>query len=128
VKNNSGISGEHEMNLENESLSPYLEGLSLVEMEDLITKFAETGDSGHIGDKLNIPAEEKEKEKDRYSSRETPSSNIDGLIGYRAPFYYCKEHLKFENIHKEEVIDHIQHHKERDLKLVEKYNLFEKLN
>jgi len=31
----------------------------------------------------------------------------DGLIGYRAPFYYCKEHPKVENIYRETIEHHI---------------------
>ena len=128
-KNDSGISGEHNLTPKNESLSPYLEDLSPVsdqlsptETDGLSTKSDEAGDSGDIGDKSNMAPEEV---TDKDHSKETPSSNMDELIGYKAPFYYCKEHPKFENIYKEGVIDHINHHKEA-LKLIEKCKILEK--
>ncbi len=37
---------------------------------------------------------------------------MNELIGYKAPFYYCKEHPKFENIHLVEVETHLLHSKE----------------
>lgn len=92
-----------------EGLSPVSDWLSQDGIKDLSTKSDETGDNGHTGDKLNISTEEG---KDIDHTKETPSSNMDELIGYKVPFYYCKEHPKFENIHKEEVIDHLHHHKE----------------
>ncbi|HEY6536548.1 MAG TPA: hypothetical protein VIY08_12235 [Candidatus Nitrosocosmicus sp.] len=56
--------------------------------------------------------------KDEDNSKENPSYDIDELIGYKALFYYCKEHPEFENIYKKEVIHHIHYYKE-DLKLIE---------
>jgi hypothetical protein len=41
------------------------------------------------------------------NTRENLDSKTDSLIGYRAPFYYCKEHPKVENIYKETIEQHI---------------------
>jgi hypothetical protein len=53
VKNNSG---EHKLSQENESLSPYFDGLSpisnelsLDNIQDLNTKTNHSGDTGHTG-------------------------------------------------------------------------------
>jgi hypothetical protein len=58
VKNNSDISGEHNIYSKNESLSPYLDGLSQdsdtlspEDNQNLSTKSDEPGDRGHTGDK-----------------------------------------------------------------------------
>jgi hypothetical protein len=58
-KNDSGNSGEHILSPENESLSPYLDDLSPASSElspegnrDLSTKSNDSGDTGHIGDKI----------------------------------------------------------------------------
>ncbi|HEY6537022.1 MAG TPA: hypothetical protein VIY08_14700 [Candidatus Nitrosocosmicus sp.] len=93
-KNDSGISCEHNLSSVNESLSPYLEGLSPgsdtvspVETEVLSTKLNELGDNGDNGEKSDILQDK--KGNNEHNSKET-SSNMDELIGYRAPFYYCK--------------------------------------
>jgi hypothetical protein len=56
---------------------------------------------------LKVLIEEKEKEKDNTNTRATPNSYMDNLIGYREPFYCCKEHPKVENIHREAIEQHI---------------------
>ncbi len=73
----------------------------------------ETSDTS---DKFDILLDKEGKDED--NSKENPSYDMGELIGYKAPFYHCKKHLKFENIYKEEVIHHIHHYKE-DLKLIE---------
>jgi hypothetical protein len=43
----------------------------------------------------------------------------DSTIGYKKPFYFCKEHPTIENIHYDEIIDHIKLsdlHEKKDLK------------
>lgn len=61
MKNNFGVSGEHKMTLENDRLSPVLEGLSPdlqelspEESKDLSTKYDETGNTGDTGDKYRL--------------------------------------------------------------------------
>lgn len=39
--------------------------------------------------------------------KENLLSDLDLLIGYIEPFYYCKEHSDVKNIHKEEIEFHI---------------------
>jgi hypothetical protein len=56
---------------------------------------------------LKVLIEEKEKEKEKDNTRATPNSYMDNLIGYREPFYCCKEHPKVENIHREAIEQHI---------------------
>jgi hypothetical protein len=110
-KNNSGNSGEHNISPENEDLSPYLDGLSPVsnelspeDKEDLSIKHDESGNSGDNGDKSDHIVEDNDKED---NTRENLDSKTDSLIGYREPFYYCKEHPSVENIYRETIEHHI---------------------
>jgi len=64
MKNDSDISGEHEMTPKNKSLSPYLDGLSpdLKDLspektEEVSTKLIDVEDSRYIGDISDIVAE-----------------------------------------------------------------------
>ena len=114
MKNDSGISGEHNLSPENESLSPYLEnlspdsqGLSPTKTEDLSTESTGTGDSGLTGEKYDIFPDKEDKDKD--NSKGTPSSNTNDLIGFRKPFYYCKEHPSVQFIDYNEIIDHLRY-------------------
>ncbi len=62
MKNNSGISGEHNLSPANESLSPYLYGLSpaydMPSSEDNPVSITKSGENGDNGDKSGIVAEE----------------------------------------------------------------------
>jgi hypothetical protein len=89
-----------------EGLSPGLQKLSPGETRDLSTKSHGTGDSGHTGDKSAISVEE---EKDKDHLEENPSSNTNDLIGFRKPFYYCKEHPSVQFIDCNEIIDHLRY-------------------
>jgi hypothetical protein len=77
-------------------------------IKDLSTKTTTNGDTGHTGGKHNILIEE---EQDKDHSNETSSPNMDDLIGFKAPFYYCREHLDVETVHKEEIERHILYSK-----------------
>ena len=57
------------------------------------------------GDKLDVMIEKEDKTND--NTRENSGLKTDGLIGYRAPFYYCKEHPKVENIYRETIEQNI---------------------
>ena len=103
MKNDSGISGEHNLTPKNESLSPYLEGLSPgsrmlspTETEELRVTSTVIGDSGHTGDISRLVSKEG---KDMGYPKEI-FSNAEVLIGFRKPFYYCKEYSEVENIDK----------------------------
>ena len=63
------------------------------------TKSNNSGDTGDTGDKLDIMIEEEDKTND--DTKENSESKTDSLIGYRALFYYCKEHPDVENIYRE---------------------------
>lgn len=41
--------------------------------------------------------------------KETSSSELNHLVGYTEPFYYCKQHTKVQNIHREEIEFHVLH-------------------
>jgi len=71
----------------------------------LSTKSTTSGDNGDTGDKLDVMIEEEDKTND--DTRENSGSKTDSLIGYRAPFYYCKEHPKVVNIYRETIEHHI---------------------
>ena len=69
-KNNSGNSGEHKLSPENESLSPYFDGLSLVldklspdNQDNTSNKSIKTGDNGKTEDEFDIVEEDKTREK-----------------------------------------------------------------
>ena len=62
----------------------------------------------HTGGKCVILLEE---EQDKDHSKETSRPNMNDLIGFRAPFYYCREHPDVENTHKEEIERHILYSK-----------------
>lgn len=116
-KNDSGISGEHRMSPENESLTPYLEEMSPEKdrmspgNQDYATsKSNSSGDNGDNGDISHISKEEGDKTKD--DVRETAGSEIDHIIGFREPFYHCKQHPHVQNIHREEIEHHIQYSRE----------------
>ena len=57
-----------------------------------------SNNSGDTGDKLDIMIEE---DKTNDDTKENSESKTDSLIGYRALFYYCKEHPDVENIYRE---------------------------
>jgi hypothetical protein len=113
-KNDSGMSGEHKMSPENEGLTPYLiemspgnSGLSPGENSDLSTKQDASGDNGDTGDISCISIEEDDKTKD--DVKETEGLEPDQMIGFREPFWYCKQHPHVQNIHREEIEHHIQY-------------------
>ncbi|HEY6536191.1 MAG TPA: hypothetical protein VIY08_10435 [Candidatus Nitrosocosmicus sp.] len=108
-KNNSGNSGEHKLSPENESLSPVSNSLSPEDNDDLSTKSNNSGDTRDIGDKSDVIMEEEDKSNDEI--KENSDSKTDILIGYGAPYYYCREHLDVENVHKEEIERHILYSK-----------------
>jgi hypothetical protein len=60
---------------------------------------------------LDILLEEKEEEGklDKSSGlvEESFTSNKYNLIGFREPFYYCKEHFDVKNINREAIEHHI---------------------
>ena len=116
-KNVSGVSGEHKMSPENESLSPYIEGLSPEKNkmspdnhDGMSSKPIKSGDNGDTGDISHISIEEDDKTKD--DVKETKGSAMDQMIGFREPFWYCKQHPHVQNIHREEIEHHIQYSKE----------------
>jgi hypothetical protein len=91
---------------ENGGLSPYLDNLSSVVEVFVLKSSISFGDNAFgSGDKLDIITEEENKSND--DTRENPDSKTDSLIGYRKPFYYCKEHPDVENIHRETIEQHI---------------------
>ena len=65
---------------------------------------------GYTGDKLDVMIEEEDKTND--DTRENSDSKTDSLIGFREPFYYCKEHPKVENIYRETIEQHILYSKD----------------
>ena len=87
-------------------LSPVSSNLSPEEKEHLSTKSNNPRDTGHTGDKLDVIIEEEEKTND--DVKENLDSNTNRLIGYKAPYYYCKEHPKFINIHSETIEHHLK--------------------
>jgi hypothetical protein len=122
-KNVSGVSGEHKMTPENESLTPYLEKMSPGNanlspekdrmspdiQDDMSIKSNSSGDNGDTGDISCISIEESDETIDVTG---TPRSDIDRMIGFREPFWYCKQHPNVQNIHREEIEHHIQYSKE----------------
>ena len=114
-KNNSDNSGEHKMSPDNESLSSYFDSLSPVSNSlspeanpDFSTNSDDSGNTGHTGDKLDIMIEEEaEEDKTNDYTMENSGSKTDSLIGYRKPFYFCKEHPGVENIYRETIEQHI---------------------
>ncbi len=97
-------SGEHKITPENEGLSPVLNELSPEENPDLSTKTIVSGDNGDTGDKLNYIMEG----QDDICNKGINSINnncinypkpSDLRIEHYHPFYYCKEHPKFQNVH-----------------------------
>ena len=54
--------------------------------------------------------EEKDKDHMQYS-KEIHGLNANALIGYKKPFYYCKDYPDVENINKEEIEKHIAYSK-----------------
>jgi hypothetical protein len=42
----------------------------------------------------------------------TANQNVDHLIIYKEPFYYCIQHPHVQNIHREEIEHHIQFSRE----------------
>lgn len=114
-KNVSGVSGEHKMSPETGSLTPYFEemspdnnGLSPEQNSNLDTKLNTSGDTGDIFKKL----EERGDDKINNILGGTTNQNVDHLIIYKKPFYYCKQHPNVQNIHLEEIEHHIQYSKE----------------
>jgi hypothetical protein len=118
-KNVSGVSGEHRMSPEKGGLYPYFEemspgnnGLSPEQESDLSTELNTSGDTGDI---FRKPEEGGDDKTNRFLGRNT-NQNMDHLIAYREPFYYCKHHPKVQNIHREEIKHHIQYSKEHIVK------------
>ena len=120
----SGNSGEHKISPDNENLSPYFDSLSPVliklspeENRNLSTKTNNSGDTGHTGDKLNHIMEGKNDVGNNSNSSIITDQCINcpitsgHRIGHSHPFYYCKEHPKFQNINYEEIKRHIQYSK-----------------
>ena len=111
-KNNSG---QHKLTLENESLSPYFDCLSPVsnklspeDKQDLSTKTTNSGDTGCTGEKSDYIVEGNNYVSDNdHSSSNTNNVYIncpipsDQRIRRSHPFYFCKEHLKLENVNLE---------------------------
>ena len=111
-RNNSDDSGENKITPVNNTLSPYIGELSLEinnmspgKAEELSIEKDIPGDSGDSGDNsqsfvsdANQDISDKNKELDQ----------LELTIGYKHPFYYCKQHPQIENIHYDEIVDHIQ--------------------
>ena len=107
------MSGEHKMSPENESLTPYLEEMSPEKdrmspdnQDDASSKPIKSGDNGDTGDISRISIEEDDK---TLVVKETEGSDIESMIGFREPFWYCKQHPPVQNIHREEIEHHIQY-------------------
>ena len=99
-KNDSGVSGKHKMTPENESLTPYLEEMSPekdrmspVNQDYASRKSNSSGDTGHTGVISHMSKEEVDKTAD---IKKNAGSDIDQMIGYREPFWYCKQHPKVQ--------------------------------
>jgi hypothetical protein len=97
---NNGLSPE------NGSLTPYFEemspennGLSPEQNSDLSTKLNTSGDNGDTGD-IFKKLEEEGDDKINSILGGTANQNVDHMIIYKEPFYYCKHHPKVQNIHK----------------------------
>ena len=69
-------------------------------------------DTGYTGDKSDVMKEEEEDDSKKDIEEIHPSSKVDHLIGYREPFHYCKQHLRVQNIHREEIEFHILYSKD----------------
>jgi hypothetical protein len=117
-RNISGISGEHNISPENENSSPYLDSLSPVsnelspeEEEALSTNSLNSGDAGYTGDKLGYIMEDIDEESDNSININNKCINCpkpsDSRIEYNHPFYYCKDHSNFQNIHLEVIESHL---------------------
>jgi hypothetical protein len=117
-RNVSSVSGEHKMSPEKESLTPYLEEMSPEKdmmspdnQDGTSTESVKSGDNGDIGDISNILVEECD-DKINGILGGTTNQNVDHLIIYKEPFYYCKYHPKVQNIHRDEIEHHIQYSKD----------------
>ncbi len=73
-------------------------------------------DNQHVASNISLDAKDNEytsntlemKPENNADTREAPSSTVVAeMIGYTEPFFYCKQHPKVQNIHKEEIERHI---------------------
>ena len=107
------MSGEHKMSPEKETLTQYLEEISpgkhAVSQDSQDNVSTESIKSGDNGDISHTPIEPEDKAID---IKENPSLETDHLIGFKKPFYYCKQHPDVQNIHREEIEHHIKYSKE----------------
>jgi hypothetical protein len=90
-------------------LSPVSDKLSPENIEDLSTNSHNTGDNGHTGDKSEYFIEEDNDKEDDSNTNKKCNCQVstDPRIGHNHPFYFCIEHLKFQNIHLEAIIHHL---------------------
>jgi hypothetical protein len=111
-KNNSGkykLTQENEsLSLSFDSLSPVSNKLSSEDRQNLSIKTNNSGATGYAGKKSNYIVEDKDYVSDNdHSSSDTNNVCINCLIPldqrirHRHPIYFCKQHLKVENINLE---------------------------
>ena len=67
-------------------------------------------------DRVNLEDNETIDHKVYDNERLTEDLKPHPLIGYREPFYYCKEHFKVENINYESILLHLMHSKDHQPK------------
>jgi hypothetical protein len=51
-------------------------------------------------------------DKTKDDVKETTGSDTDQMMGFREPYWYCKQHPHVQNIHQEEIEHHIQYTRE----------------
>ena len=98
------------LSLVSNNLSPVLDELSPEENRDLTMDSNNSGDTGDksahiIEDKDSIC--ENESNSNIYNAWGNCPKPLDSRIIHNYPFYYCKDHPKFENINLEVIESHL---------------------
>lgn len=123
-RDDSDDSGTNKMSPHTYSLSPYLDGISPesnemtpIKNHNSSIKSDKAGDIGDTGDR-----------SEEVVLQCTSSNNLDGNqkidellssqpnIGYKNPFYYCKQHPKVQNIHFDEIKRHLELSKDHSIR------------
>jgi hypothetical protein len=89
---------QNEMSPASDKVSPVNQGITSTESSN-------TGVNGDTGDISPIPKDNSHQDTDSIIS-------TNPMVGYREPFYFCKQHPNVKNIHPEEIKHHLQYSKE----------------